>query len=330
MTIYTTFSKALDEIIKENKISKNTPIAIAVSGGSDSMALALLTKQWATKNGVEILVINVDHGLRRKSKKESEKVSLWMDRLDIKNEIITYKGKIPTSNIEAIAREYRYDLIKKHCEKHSVKTLLVGHNLNEKTETFYLNLIRGSGVYGLSGMKEFSKRNGLNIIRPLMNISKPEIKKYLKSKNQKWIEDSSNKDEKYLRVKVRKLKNIFAKLGLEDDRVSNTIDSFQRVRRTLEFYTSEACKNILKKYNGIVIFDIEKYKEYPEEIQLRSLSEILINVSKKDYSPRMKKLENLHKELLGGFKSKKAMTLSNCKFSKTSNGKISIELEKKI
>lgn len=252
-----------------------------------------------------------------------------MDKLGIKNVILKYNGKIPTSNIEAVAREYRYDLIKKYCDEYGIKIIFVGHNLNEKTETFYLNLIRGSGLYGLSGIKEYSKRNDLNIVRPLMDVSKLEIKKYLKDQRQKWIEDPSNKDEKYLRVKVRKLKKIFSKLGLEDERLSNTISSLQKVRSAIEFYTEEALKKIIKKDNGITFLDAEEYKKYPEEIQLRFLSKVLTEFSKKDYAPRIKKIENLHVEILNNFKNKKAMTLSGCKFTKKTKEKILIDLEKK-
>ncbi|MCT4552421.1 MAG: tRNA lysidine(34) synthetase TilS [Alphaproteobacteria bacterium] len=329
MTIYSTFSKRLEGIFSENNLSKKDTVAIAVSGGSDSMALALLSKKWADKNSVNLSVINVDHSLRKSSAKESRRVSSWMDKLGIKNVILKYNGKIPTSNIEAVAREYRYDLIKKYCDEHGIKTIFVGHNLNEKTETFYLNLIRGSGLYGLSGIKEYSKRNDLNIVRPLMDVSKLEIKKYLKDQRQKWIEDPSNKDEKYLRVKVRNLKKIFSKLGLEDERLSNTISSLQKVRSAIEFYTEEAFKKIIKKDNGITFLDAEEYKKYPEEIQLRFLSKVLTEFSKKDYAPRIKKIENLHVEILNNFKNKKAMTLSGCKFTKKTKEKILIDLEKK-
>ncbi len=314
------FNKNIDRLLPSNV----KRIAIALSGGSDSMALTLLSNNWAKKKNIDLIAITIDHNLRKNSAKEALKVASWMQKRKINHTILTYKGIIPTSNIEAIARQYRYDMLFDYCKKHNIEYLLIAHNADEQTETFFLNLSRGSGVYGLSCMPDIQNKNDIKIIRPMLLFSKEEIKSYLKDEKQKWVEDPSNKDTKYKRVRIRKIKKLLNTLELSNERISKIIDNMQRTRDTIEFYVNEFIKqNVI--INDKVLINIEDILNYPKEIVIRALSKILKDFSKKIYPPRLENLENIYYKIIHN-DLKKGITLFNNKIYNKDN-KIIIEKE---
>ena len=316
------FDKNLNSILA----IKPQKIAVALSGGADSLALTLLLKNWAKENAVDFVALTVDHRLRKNSAREAIKVHKWMERYNINHSILTYGGKIPTSNIEAIAREYRYQMLFDYCKKNQIKYLFIAHNADEQTETFLLNLSRGSGVYGLCGMTKFQERNEINIVRPMLCFSKVEIKNYLKSIHQKWIEDPSNKDNKYKRVRIRKIKKLLDTLELSNERINNTIENMQRAKEAIDFFVDDFMNKITKNESGDICFDIKLLKGYPEEIIIRSLAKIFQTLANKNYPPRFENLKNIYDNIKNNSLGK-GMTLYGFKiFVKQNN----IIIEKEI
>ena len=233
-------------------------IATALSGGCDSMALTLLMNEWCKKHSIHLTAVIVDHKLRPESTDEANEVKRKMDKLAINCEILTYTGIIPTSNIEEIARNYRYDLIIDFCKNHKINFVATGHNKNEQVETFLLNLIRGSGVYGLCGIPEVIEKDGIKFIRPLLNYSKDDLKNFCKQYNQKWVEDPSNQDDKYLRVQLRKLHDVFATLGLNDNRICKTIGNMKSAREVIDSSVQSILKQcIVNQYDKLKIIEID-------------------------------------------------------------------------
>lgn len=317
------FNENLENIIRE------TPekIAVAISGGSDSMALTLLSYNWSKLKKIDIISITVDHNLRKESGKEAKLVSNYMERRGIPHKILKYEGKIPKSNIESIAREYRYKMLFEYCKKENIKYLFIAHNADEQTETFFLNLSRGSGVYGLSSIPNIQEKEGIKIVRPMLNYSKKEIKEYLKKEKQKWIEDPSNKSDKYKRVRVRKLKKVLDELELTNERISKTILNMQRTREAIEFYVNEFIKEV-KEYDDSekILLKAENMKRYPKEIVLRGLSKILKEFGKKIYPPRLENLENIYYKIIRN-ELNKSTTLFGGKIYQNKENKIVIEKE---
>ena len=240
------------------KISYPSKIATALSGGCDSMALTLLMNDWCKKHSINLISLIVDHKLRPESTDEANQVKNKMDKLKIDCEILTYNGIIPTSNIEEIARNYRYDLIIDFCKNHKINFVATGHNKNEQSETFLLNLIRGSGVYGLCGIPEVIEKDGIKFIRPLLNYSKDDLKNFCKQYNQKWVEDPSNQDDKYLRVQLRKLHDVFATLGLNNNRICKTIENMKSAREVIDSSVQSILKQcIVNQYDKLKIIEID-------------------------------------------------------------------------
>ena len=127
-------------------IDKKDKLAVAISGGPDSLALAYITKCYVLKNNLNSKFFIVDHGLRKYSSKEAKSVKQILSKFDIVCEILKWNGKKPKSNIQSIARNERYKLLKKACKKKNIKHLLIGHHINDLYENFFIRLLRGSGL----------------------------------------------------------------------------------------------------------------------------------------------------------------------------------------
>ena len=138
--IYNEFSSSLK--IKEK-------LAVAVSGGADSLALAYLTKCYSLKNKIKVSYFIVDHKLRKESSLEAKTVKNILNKIDIQCKILKWNGKKPSKNIQAIARNKRSFLLSNECKKNNIKYLLLGHHINDLFENFLIRLVRGSGLKGL-------------------------------------------------------------------------------------------------------------------------------------------------------------------------------------
>lgn len=303
---------SLFENIEELK--DNEKIAVAVSGGIDSLSLTLLANEWAKKNNVKIIGITVDHGLRKSSYDEAIYVNHLLKKYNIEHHILRWEDKKPTHNIENIAREARYNLIFDFCKKNKIKTILLGHHLQDQAENFLIRMFRGSGILGLSSMKKVSRVNEFIIVRPFLDIEKEQLKEYLIENKIKWIEDESNNDDKFLRNKIRIFLNSFDDKSNIIKRINSTIQTFQTAENIIENDLKNLENKVFfhnKKYNYYTI-NFKKFFDLNTEIQLRLLSQIAKNVSGNNYSPRMIKLDRLLNEL----KTLKKYTCYNCVFEK--------------
>jgi tRNA(Ile)-lysidine synthase len=255
------------------------------------MALALLSAGWAKSRGLRITAATVDHRLRPESAAEAEQAHEWLGAAGLDHHILTHKGEIPESNIEAAAREYRYRMLADFCRARSIDALLVAHNADEQRETFFLALTRGSSAYGLSGMAEDGEIDGMRVLRPLLRFPKAELREYLVASGQEWIEDPSNEDEKFKRVRIRKMAAALESLGLAPDRVVKTMENMRRMRDAIESYVGKAEAEIVK--DGRIS---PEFGKLPEEVAIRLLSRLLSD----GYPPRLESLMLLYRKIKDG------------------------------
>jgi tRNA(Ile)-lysidine synthase len=178
-------------------------LAIAVSGGADSMALCLLASRWAAKNHGKIAALTVDHGLRPDSAAEARQVARWCRARGIAHVTLRWKGAKPRTGIQAAARTARYRLLEEWCTKQGVLHLLVAHHAGDQAETVALRRERDSGEFGLAGMAAIVETPHLRILRPLLPVTRARLEATLRRAGQDWIEDPSNRDLRYARVRVR-------------------------------------------------------------------------------------------------------------------------------
>lgn len=286
--LYSYIDNYKDILLKQKKI------AVAVSGGIDSMALMFIAKMWCDNNNVQLFVLTVDHGLRKESKLEAEYVAKICKNNSIIHNILTWEGEKPQNNVESIAREKRYELISNFCKDNNINTLLVAHHLQDQAETFFIRLFRGSGIDGLSAMHDINIMYGINIVRPFLMVFKEDLKKYLEEKNIKWIEDPSNNDEKYLRNKIRIFLNSFDNKKEILERINSAVENINDSRKYIDLILAKIEKNIVNFNSfGTCLIDKDKLLKQDPIIALRILSKIAMKISGNIYKPRFKKLKRL-------------------------------------
>ena len=140
------------------------------------MCLAYFSKIYSSEFNNKIHVLIVDHKLRKNLLKEALKVKIYLKKGN-KSKILNWKGKIPKSNIQKNARNIRYSLISNYCLKKNIKYLITAHHGDDQIENFFIRLLRGSGLTGLSSMSINVKyNNNLKIIRPFLNFKKNDLK----------------------------------------------------------------------------------------------------------------------------------------------------------
>jgi len=177
-------------------------IGLAVSGGSDSVALAfLMTKGGKKKNAAKrFVILHVDHGLRTESKAEYSFVRGLAKRLGLPFKGLHTKVKrAPRESLEMAARRVRLTFFKKCMKDLRLDAIATGHHMDDVAETFLMKLRRAS----LCGIRETSDVNGIRFVRPLLGCRDAELKAYLKKFGETWCEDASNDDTSIERNKVR-------------------------------------------------------------------------------------------------------------------------------
>ena len=319
------------KIFKEFKntlnIKKN--FAVAVSGGSDSLSLAFLAKCYSLLNKLEVKFYLVDHGLRKNSSSEAKLVSSILKKFEINCKILTWVGIKPSSNIQALARDKRYSLLTNECKKNKINYLLTGHHIDDLYENFLIRLLRGSGLKGLTSFGKISeyKTNGINILRPLINIEKNELVFLSNKVFNFFVEDPSNLNENFKRIRIRNLINNLEKEGLNKKKLRLTIKNLKDSDQSINFYVKKNIDENTKFFKNKNTFILNKFFfDQPHEIIFRSLSFLMKSVSEKYYVARGKRVEDLIKKIKTD-KIKTKVTLGGC-FVEKINETILISREK--
>lgn len=278
-------------------------LALAVSGGPDSLALLLLAKRYASLEGCQLQVLTVDHGLRPEAAQEAEDVAALCARLEVAHETLVWSGEKPEGNLQAEARRARYGLMGSWCLAHGFSDLLVAHHFDDQVETFLLRLARGSGVDGLSAMaaeRGMPEAPGVRVLRPLLGFAKEELRRIVAAAGLQAVEDPSNENPMFDRVKVRQLRSDLEALGLGGARLVKTAAQMAEARAALEAMTETAlARHVTFGALGVARLDCRALPEWPQEIGRRLLSHVLQRVSGRSYRPRLEKTERLLADLQG-------------------------------
>ena len=284
--IFLNFKNKLDTLKKEKYV-------VAVSGGPDSLALAALAKSYNFLKKTKFYYVLIDHNLRKNSNQEAEKVKKLLKKTKINLKIFLNKKKI-IKNIQAEARNARYDILTKYCEKNNVRVILTAHNLEDQVETFFIRLSRGSGLTGLSAMKPLSKINGrISLYRPLLDTKKKFLIKISKNIFGTYFKDPSNKNKKYLRTKVRNLKKPLENSGIKYEQIFKSIQNLSFSKTTIDIYLNKIFSELIKKVDNEILIDFNKYKILSKDIKMALINESVKKLKKNYYDLRSKKVVNL-------------------------------------
>jgi tRNA(Ile)-lysidine synthase len=284
----------------EFSCNKALQIGIAVSGGIDSMVLLNLSRKYAAKSKITLRCINIDHQLRLESAEDSLFVQKYCATIPfcestgsaIKCDIINWTGHKPIADIQNKARNARYALISKWAFHHNIDCVLLGHNLNDQIETFFMRVGKGSGPYGLACMSAVKKveyqieentyqsdymchdsdslnftdeteaiensKTTIDFVRPMLSASRSEIENYAKQNMITWRQDSSNSNRKFQRVRIR---DMLSTLEYRDtEQIALSILRLGESRIQLEQEADEILKNIRIECLGYITIEISLLK----------------------------------------------------------------------
>ena len=263
-------------------------VAVGVSGGADSLALVLMLKD----AGKKVVALTVDHCLRKESAKEAEYVAGLMKKYKIEHHILCWKnGANVKKSIEENARAARYGLMIDFCKKNNIKILAVAHHMRDQAETFLLRLQRGSGLFGLSAMMPVLQRDGVKLIRPLLDICPEDLKKYCRENNVVWIDDPMNDDDDFSRVKIRKFLPKLEQIGIDVARLAATAKNLQNSRLFIQDLIDEFLSAQVRWWEGVLVsLNYAKLKKLHLEISKGVLGYLLQKVGQTDYLPEMSEI----------------------------------------
>jgi tRNA(Ile)-lysidine synthase len=282
---------------------RDKKIAVGVSGGVDSVALL----HWLVELGCDVVCLHVNHGLRAAAAAEVEYVKSICEKLNVPYHIFTWRGDKPKTGLEDAARIARYKKMTDFCHQHHIEYIATAHQADDQIETFWMNLARGSGVYGLAAMRGESEMNGIKIIRPLLNVFRSELQEYCDKNNIKYASDEMNYDPHYTRVKIRQNRHMVQDaIGVSDTRILLAIQNMNRVRETLESDVAGLVERVMK--NGRAVFDETFLFDLDDDIRLKFIGTLIQRVGGDRYPVRLNSLLRAVDNLRGDCK----FTLGHC------------------
>lgn len=286
-------------------------MALAVSGGADSLALLLLAAAWrdASAQKVRLLVLCVDHGLRAEAAAEAAMVGDVAARFGLDCRVLRADQALPDSDVEAAARAMRYRLLAEAARAEGISLILTAHHADDQAETLLLRLARGSGVYGLSAMAAETAAGDsiigagegcLRIARPLLGLRQADLAAFVRRAGLSPAKDPHNVDDRFARARLRKLMPRLAAEGLDVPRLVTTAARLRRAASAIDDYVDRLFARAARvDMVGAVRLETAAFLGEPEEARLRALARILRAAGGGGYTPRLRGLEPLHAAMLG-------------------------------
>ncbi|MDD9922268.1 MAG: tRNA lysidine(34) synthetase TilS [Boseongicola sp.] len=262
---------------------KPEKIGVAVSGGSDSLALLHLLHTWGQ---VPIVAATVDHGLRPEAPEEAAQVAEICSKLGIPHTTLQWQGWTGKGNLQDQARQNRYSLLAKWAKTEGCDTVCLGHTMDDQAETFLMRLSRASGVDALAGMESRIWRHDQRFDRPLLRVRREHLQDYLGSLGVQWIDDPSNDDDRFDRIKARKAVAQLEDLGITPENITHSMIHLSLAGIELRERAHEIAQKICKEPSGDVVFGLTAFRLLNPEMQHRLLSQVLMFVSGEPYPPR--------------------------------------------
>jgi tRNA(Ile)-lysidine synthase len=279
-------------------------IAVAVSGGSDSLGLGLLLAEWVKAREGRLHMLTVDHGLRSEAAAECARVAeIFAAIPGCSPHVLRWRGEKPEHGLQAAARAVRYALLADWCHAHGVLHLAVGHTAEDQAETVAMRQAHGSGQLGLAGMAALRPEAGVRLLRPLLSVSRPAIRDWLRSRGQDWIEDPSNELTRFERVRIRQslAASEAEQLHERARQAGNERDRSERAAAALLAEVAQVHDS------GYAAIELEPFLATQQAVRTAALRQVMLSVSGADYMPD---LEGILLAAASG--SRGAWTLGGC------------------
>lgn len=262
-------------------------IGVAVSGGGDSTALMHMAAAWA--NGRRVRIATVDHGLRAESANEAKQVSRQASALGLQHDVLRWKRDgTESGNLMAAAREGRIRLLSDWARRNGLPAVALGHTADDQAETLYMRLSRGAGIDGLACMADSRQSNDTLWLRPMLGITRRQLRHWMKDRGISWSDDPSNEDEHFDRVRVRRAMTF---LELDPQSVARSASHLAEARSALDHYALQAARQATVCH-GSLYFPREALADLPSEIFRRLLIAGCRWVTGAAYPPRRQAVQN--------------------------------------
>ncbi len=300
-------------------------VVLAVSGGVDSMAMMLLAMDWrasrltsAPAEKVPIFsIVTVDHGLRPESASEADSVQRVARRLGLAHATLVWEGPKPATGIQAAARAARYRLIFEHLEAQGTDVMATAHTSDDQAETLLMRLARGSGVDGLAGIQQVKQIGRHTVLRPMLSFAKIDLIATLRAKGETWIEDPSNDEQQFERVRLRQMRESLEAAGLSNQALALSARRLGRARQALDetaiYCVEQAGDRIRIDDLGYAEFSWSWILSLPEEIRLRILTRLIASLGRGEVPVSLSGLEAMTEG--NGWKSPAGHSLAGAVFS---------------
>ncbi|MFN3845532.1 MAG: tRNA lysidine(34) synthetase TilS [Paracoccaceae bacterium] len=275
------------------------PVVVAVSGGGDSMALLHLMHRAAPLAGYAVQAVTVDHGLRPEAAAEAAGVACFCATLGIPHATLRWGGRESTGNLMDQARRARLRLIGNWAVSQAIGHVVLGHTADDQAESFLMNLSRAAGLDGLSGMRAEWQSDGTVWSRPLLAHSRASLRAYLRRQGVAWVDDPSNDNDRFARVKARRALKALGPLGITVQRLNMTIANLAAAQGAVLHATAKAAEGIEERAGALRV-PVQLLLTQPAEIQRRLLIGMVRWMNGADYPPREAKVSQLQQALHAG------------------------------
>jgi tRNA(Ile)-lysidine synthase len=255
-------------------------LVLAVSGGPDSVALMWLVARWRKSlvHGPRLIVITVDHGLRKEAAREAREVKRLARSLDLPHRTMRWTGVKPKTGLPAAARDARYRLLTEAAHAVGATHVLTAHTRDDQAETLLMRLLRGSGITGLSAMARVTEREGITLARPLLDVPKSQLIATLKRANIAFADDPTNRDAAFTRPRLRALLPQLAAEGGNVRNLARLAARFARANAAVDVLADGAERFLALRDRdrlpfdaGVRSFEASAFAALPEEVRLRLL-----------------------------------------------------------
>lgn len=257
-------------------------LILAVSGGPDSVALMWLAARWrrGLKRGPDLTVVTVDHGLRPEAAREAREVKRLAMSLELPHRTLRWTGDKPKTGVPAAAREARYALLASAARKVGTIHVMTAHTRDDQAETVLMRMARGSGLAGLGAMSVESEREGIRIVRPLLEVSKSQLIATLDKAKVGYAVDPTNADRNFTRPRLRALMSALAAEGMDSRNLQRLAARMARADAALELMADGAGRFLSLRNPGRSpeAIDAAAFMGLAEEIRVRLLVRMINEV----------------------------------------------------
>ncbi len=290
-------------------------IALAVSGGADSLALMAAAARWRKRRGgrPDIVVLTVDHRLRRGSGREAADVAAAAAARGLACRVLVRKGRAPTANIEAEARSARYALLIDAALALGASHLVTAHHRDDLAEAFVLRLQRGAGVFGLAAMRPAVAAGGMVLARPLLAVPRARLVATCAAAGLTPAVDAMNSDPRFARARARALLPLLAAEGLDPASLAAAAGRLADAADAIDAAASAliAAAVAIDDF-AVARLDGEGFRAAPSAVRARVAVRLLMAVGGGDYAPRFERLAGLTEAMAAGASGRFKRTLAGC------------------